>query len=95
MIIYIARRYFFTVLVFTALFALLPLAVGAGSLLEILPSAVFWGGLVAVLVVYWNFRRRNLWVLYDNLRLPKFVLLGVLMGCLQFLNIFLMFHLWT
>jgi hypothetical protein len=45
------------------------------SPLGLLGSVVFWSGLVAAIYIYFVFRRKGLWPLYDNLRLPKLAIL--------------------
>ncbi len=49
--------------------------------------AIFWGGVIGAVVTYYMFKRDNLWVLYSNLRISRFVLLGVLFCAVQFLNV--------
>ena len=36
-------------------------------------NAFVWGGLVGLFLVYIYFRHRNIWVLYLNLRIPRFL----------------------
>jgi hypothetical protein len=39
-------------------------------------SGFRWGAFGAGCMTYFDFRRQNLWIFYDNLRLPKYLLLG-------------------
>lgn len=82
MIRYAARKYTANTLVFTVGFALLPVVFGS-SLTDVLPTALFWGSAVAAGYTYWRFRKKNLWPLYDNLRVPRFTLLGGLFLTIQ------------
>ena len=43
---------------------------------EAVPRAVLWGGLFAAGQLFREFRKKNLWPLYDNLRITKPVLFG-------------------
>ncbi len=82
MILYLARKYIANTLILTAVFALLPLLFGS-SFSSILPTALFWGSAGAAGYTYWRFRKKKVWPLYDNLRLPRFVLLGGLFLAVQ------------
>ncbi len=79
MILYLVRKYVAIVLVLAVL--MMPF-VGT-SMNEVVTQAFFWSGLVAAPLTYWEFRRRNLWPLYDNLRLPKWILLALLVGAVE------------
>ena len=76
MIGYLAAKYFGNVLVLTATLALFS-SLARIPMHDAVPRALFWSGLIAAVVTYRTFKRRNLWPLYDNLRLPKYVLLGL------------------
>ncbi len=82
MVHYLARKYVAIVLVLAVLMALFPTIVGM-SVHEAVLRAFFWSGLAAAPLTYWEFRRRNLWPLYDNLRLPKWILLALLVGAVE------------
>lgn len=56
---------------------LLPVLFGSG-LDEVLPGALFWGSAGAARYMNWPFQKQKGWPLYDNLRLPRYVLLGCL-----------------
>lgn len=82
MILYAARKYATNTLVLTALLTLLPVMFGS-SLTGILPSALFWGSAGAAGYTYWRFRKKKIWPLYDNLRVPRLALLGGLFLSVQ------------
>ena len=82
MVRYLARKYVAIVLVLAVLMMPFPIIVGT-SVHEVVAQAFFWSGLAAAPLTYWEFRRRNLWPLYDNLRLPKWILLALLVGAVE------------
>lgn len=57
------------------------------SLTGILPSALFWGSAAAAGYTYWRFRKNQIWPLYDNLRVPRVLLLGGLFLAVQPLSL--------
>jgi hypothetical protein len=62
---YLARKYvMYVAIVMLILWILLRLAESSSALFQ----AAFWAGPVAMGVTYWQFRRYNVWVLFDNLR---------------------------
>ena len=82
MILYLVRTYGGIFLVMAVLLMLLPTMFGS-SPGETVLAAFFWSGLVSAPLTYWEFRRRNLWPLYVNLRLPRLALLALLAGCVE------------
>ena len=70
MILFLARKYFVNTLVFAAALALIPVLFGS-SLIDVVPTAFFWGSVMAAGYTFWRFRKQNVWPLYDNLRLPR------------------------
>ncbi len=80
MIWYLARKYVVLVLVLAILMLMVPLGM---SLRQSVVQAFFWSGLAAAPLTYWEFRRRTLWPLYDNLRLPRWILLALLVGFVE------------
>ena len=75
MIFYLFRKYFAVMLVPAAALAVIPVTVARMPARIALSQAVFRSGLFAALVIYFEFKRRGLWPLYDNLGLPKNLLL--------------------
>ena len=65
MVWYLARKYVVLVLVLAILMLMVPFGM---SLRQSVVQAFFWSGLAAAPLTYWEFRRRTLWPLYDNLR---------------------------
>lgn len=92
MIFYAARKYAANTLVLTAVFTLLPVMFGR-SFTDSLPPALFWGSAVAAGYTYWRFRKNKIWPLYDNLRVPRVLLLGGLFLAVQPLSLALAFFL--
>ncbi len=82
MIFYLARTYLLNTLVFTTFFGVVPVLFG-GSPTSLLVPALFWGSAAAAGYTYWRFRKKNVWPLYDNLRLPPLALLGGLFLSVQ------------
>ncbi|MFQ5572409.1 MAG: hypothetical protein ACE5G0_22270 [Rhodothermales bacterium] len=87
MILYLVRTYVGIVLVLAMLMMVGPVIVLGVSPGGVFLSALFWSSLAAAPLTYWDLRRRDLWPLYDNLRLPRFVLLALLAGTVVFILI--------
>lgn len=73
---YIIRKYLFTLAVIVLALVLLPAGVAMVPLRDVIPSAFLWGGFATAIYIWWDFDRRNLWALTDNLRLPRHVLIA-------------------
>ena len=84
MILFLVRKYVGIFLVLALLMMSLPTVFGA-SLGKTVWGACFWSGLAAAPLTYWELRRHSLWPLYDNLRLPRLVLLAVLVAAVELL----------
>lgn len=80
MILYIARKYFMLVALFAAGLAALPLLFARWPVREAAVSALFWTSSLAGAAVYWEFKRRDIWPLFDNLRLSRWLLLTTLIA---------------
>lgn len=91
MILYLVRTYVGILIVLAVLLMVLPTLFGI-ALRDTVLEAFFWSGLASAPLTYWEFRRRNLWPLYDNLRLPRFALLVLLVGCVE--SVILLIILW-
>ena len=83
MIFYLVRKYVGILLVLAALLSAVPALFGGMTLGEAALRAFFWSALAAAPLTYWELRRHSLWPLYDNLRLPRFVLLAALVGAVE------------
>ena len=96
MLAYLGKCYLLATLTLTSLSAFVPLAFAPDSYpaSRVIPRSLFTGGILAVGVVYWIFRRYNLWPLYDNLRLPKLVILSILAVSVQTVNVMIAIWLW-
>ena len=80
MLLFIARKYFVNTLLFAAALALIPVLFGS-ALIDVVPTAFFWGSVMGVGYTFWRFRQQNVWPLYDNLRLPRpVVFAGLFLG---------------
>ena len=76
MVFYFIRKYIHIWLVFVIGLTGLAIFFARMPLDEALPRGVLWGGVFAAGQLYREFKKKNLWPLYDNLRITKFVLLG-------------------
>lgn len=76
MILYLVRRYLFLATIIIGAVPGISRILGVDHAFFSAPSVVFWGSGLALVLLYRRFEQRNLWVLYDNLRWPPFVLLG-------------------
>lgn len=92
MILYLARSYLMNTLTFAALFGVVPVLLGSPPT-GILVPALFWGSAAAAGYTYWRFRKKQVWPLYDNLRLPPVILLGALFLSVQPLTLALALYL--
>ncbi|HET6569156.1 MAG TPA: hypothetical protein VFG50_14410 [Rhodothermales bacterium] len=93
MVWYLIKKHLVTTIVVTFALAVLPLTLMGTSVQETIPKAVFWSALIAPAIIYREFQTRRLWPLYDNLRLPKYPLLGLLAGFNVVVSI--MLWIWT
>jgi len=89
MIIYLLRKYIWLMLVIAGVMTAFPMVGADVSLRQALPRGVLWSGFLAAGIVYYEFKRLNLWPLYDNLRLSRFMLLGGLAAVNVFLFVVL------
>lgn len=78
MISYLARKYFTHVIVLTLGLGALPVLFARLPFRDALLWALFWASFFAAATVYVEFKRHGIWPLYDNLRLPRILLLGIL-----------------
>lgn len=95
--LYLTQKYCINTFVLAAAMTILPLSYGLEDvglsvsymdvLAQTLPFSLFWGALFAAGYTYWDFHRKNIWVLYDNLRLPRLPLLVGLFLAVQLLNL--------
>ncbi|NBC26199.1 MAG: hypothetical protein GVY08_05025 [Bacteroidetes bacterium] len=88
MIHYLAKKYYSNSVVFFVGFFILPWF-SFGDFYYLFPRAVFLGGLASAIYTWYDFRQRNLWPLFDNLRYPKFLLIGLMFFSLQIVPIVL------
>lgn len=82
MVSYLVKKYYVNSVVFFVGFIIFPY-LSYGDLPYLLPRAVFLGGLASSVYTWYDFRKRNLWPLFDNLRHSKFLLLGLMFLSLQ------------
>lgn len=71
MYLYLVRHYILTTIGVAAFMTLGALWSGRIELDTTLRQALFWGPIVAALVVYREFTSRGIWPLYDNLRISR------------------------
>ena len=86
MILYLAKAYLFIFFAIGLVVSLVPVLFGNMPIIKIIPRTLFISGLGAGAIVYWYFKQRNLWPLYDNLRIPKYLILGACILSTQILN---------
>ena len=72
MIIYLVKKYFVLASVLTAASALIPVVSGFMSIENAVSAAILFSGLVSPVVLHFEFRKRHVWPLYNNLRVPWF-----------------------
>lgn len=82
MIVYLAQKYFIHSVVFFAGLVIFPLGFFDNTEYVIV-RGFFFGGLFGGMYTYYDFRSRNIWPLYDNLRHSKYLLLIGLFLCFQ------------
>jgi len=74
MIIYFTKKYIFISLVIAAVFIVINSFAGMEN---VVLKSFIWSGLVSGYATYLLFEKKNLWILYYNLRIPKFYMLGM------------------
>ena len=82
MIFYLTRTYLVNTLIFAVLFEVVPVLLGTPPTALLVP-ALFWGSAAAAGYTYWRCWKKNVWPLYDNLRLPPLAMLGGLFLSVQ------------
>lgn len=80
MILYLAKKYLIFLIFVIFLMTLVPVAWDDTPLQSVLPKSVFWSGFAAAVLVDWQFRRKGIWPLYDNLGFSKPRVLGSLVA---------------
>jgi hypothetical protein len=90
MVLYLVRKYYINSFVFFAGFIIFPFA-AFGDLANLFPRAVFLGGLGGAIYTWYDFRKKHLWPLFDNLQHSKFTILGLMFSSLQFIPPILIF----
>jgi len=76
MIIYLFQKYFIYSIVFFVGLVILPLGFFDNTE-HVIVRGFFFGGLFGGIYTFYDFKKRNIWPLYDNLRYPKFLLLFI------------------
>lgn len=92
MVIYLAKKYYVNSVVFFFGFIIFPY-LSFGDLPYLFPRAVFLGSLAGSVYTWYDFRERNIWPLFDNLRHSKFLLLGLMFLSLQLIPLIVKFFL--
>ncbi len=80
MIIYLVKKYLTLALLLTIAFTCLPLILHAMPIRDATTMGILLSGIISPAVIYREFHYQKLWPLYHNLRLPKFLLLGLFSG---------------
>jgi len=84
MIVYLAKKYFIYSLVFFVGLVIFPLGFFENTE-YIIVRGFFFGGIFGGVYTFYDFKKRNLWPLYDNLRYSKYLLLFTCFMSFQFL----------
>jgi hypothetical protein len=80
MIFYLVKKYLTLSLVLVfALSLFTNLAFGI-AFRDIIPMATLFSGIISPIMINKEFQNQKLWPLFDNLRLPKYPVLGFLAG---------------
>lgn len=87
MVVYLAKKYYTNSVIFFLGFIIFPYLYG--DLSYLFPRAVFLGGLAGAIYTWYDFRKKSVWPLFDNLRYPKFLLLGLMFFSLQLISLIL------
>lgn len=90
MIWYLVRKYLVLTVVISFAIAFMAGVMGIAPRPNVIFKALFWGGAIATFATYQLFKWENLWVLYANLGMSRYVLLGALFGAVQLLNVVLL-----
>lgn len=85
MIVYLIQKYFIHSLVFFVGLVIFPLSFNDNTG-YIIARGLFFGGLFGGAYTFYDFRKRNIWPLYDNLNYSKFLLLLLCFFGFQLLN---------
>ena len=87
MILYLLQRYLLLLAVLLGAVFGAAYLIGIGYVFSSAPTIVLGSSAAALAEIYRRFERRNLWVLYDNLRWPPLALLGGLFVATQGLSL--------
>lgn len=81
MIWYFIRKYVMIWVVLLIGLGGMAMVVAGMELSYLLPRAIFWCGLLAAIQLYFEFKRKDIWPLFDNLRISKGLLFGIAIPC--------------
>jgi len=90
MIWYLVRKYLTLTVLISLAIAVMAVLLGVATGRALVFKSLFWGGAIATFATYQLFKWENLWVLYANLGMSRYVLLGILFGAVQLLNVVLL-----
>jgi hypothetical protein len=86
MVTYLVKRYVRHTAALVGGLVVLPVLFG-GAWLEVIPGALLTGGLLGAAYTEYRIRTRQIGPLFDNLRVPRYAVLGGCFGGLQVLNL--------
>lgn len=86
MIVYLAQKYFINSTVFFVGLIIFPLFYFEETT-NLVAKTLFLGGLFGGIYTLYDFRKRHIWPLYDNLNYPKYLLLFMFFLSLQILSL--------
>lgn len=85
---YLTEKFILHSFLFFVALVILPLLF-YGQPSYVIPRGVFIGGIFGGIYTFYDFKRRNIWPLFDNFRYPKGLLLSVLFLLFQAFSLIL------
>lgn len=86
MIVYLAQKYFINSTVFFVGLIIFPLFY-AEDQVNLITKTIFLGGLAGCIYTFYDFKKKHIWPLYDNLNYSKYLLLLTFFISLQVLSV--------
>ena len=76
MIVYLVQKFFIYSVLFFAALVIFPLGFFDNTG-YVIARGFFFGGIFGGVYLFYDFKKRNIWPLYDNLRYPKYLILFI------------------
>lgn len=90
MIVYLAQKYFINSFVFFVGLIIFPLFYFDDTV-NLISKTLFMGGLLGGIYTFYDFKKRHIWPIYDNLKRSKYLWLLVFFISLQVLSFIINF----